>query len=203
MGNLQVSLSNCRVEYHWSSLWYFPVSLIADAIPVGKPTAWSSWGAIWMTTCAPLPVQCSEEGGEGQSEVVGWKLWENLLTGLDRTVLSFPSLAPRWPWAWEHVQALSCTDVDVSTEMKPPTGTFGFSGSISFSSLFFPSISLSPKSGSRDDPIPHTLYLFPLKYYGLIYILTSIYIFMFHSLKIESANFPCKWAIKILSFLND
>lgn len=209
MWNLQVSLTNCRVEYHWSSLGYFPVSFIADAIPVGKPTAWSSWGAIRMTTCAPLPVQCSEEGGEGQSEVVGWKLLENLLTGLDRSVLSFPTLAPQWPWAWEHVQALSRPDVDVSTEMKSPTGTFVFSGYISFSSLFFSSISLSPsssfytKSGSRDDPIPHTLYLFPLKYYGLIYILTSIYIFMFHSLKIESANFPCKWAIKILSFLND
>ena len=75
---------------------YFPVSLIADAIPVGKTTAWSSWVAIRMTACAPLPVQCSEEGGEGQSEVVGWKLWENLFTGLDRSVLSFPTLVPPW-----------------------------------------------------------------------------------------------------------
>lgn len=37
MWNLQVSLTNCRVEYHWSSLGYFPVSLIADVFQLESP----------------------------------------------------------------------------------------------------------------------------------------------------------------------
>lgn len=151
-----------------------------------------------MTTCALLPVpSAGRRWVRDTVKSLGGRFGTSTHSAWQECFV-FPHSFPQWQWAREHVQDLSCPDFDMRGEMKSPTGTFIFSGYSSFSLVFFPSILLSTsssfytKSGSRDDPIPHTLHLCPLKYHCLIYIWTSIYIFMFHSLKTESANFPSK-----------